>query len=124
MMNPNSLFWYGDSFARRGFIVLAIDISHRPVEDRRGLYGDFLFGDDPNVGNGPRPSIKPPGFDSDWEEDGERVWDALRGLDYLWSRQDVDHNHVLIVGLSIGGEITTFASSYVFCTLIRPFTRS
>ena len=32
----NDFYWYGDAFARHGFVVLALDISHRPVADRAG----------------------------------------------------------------------------------------
>src|SRR5262249_34284560 len=112
MMNPDDgYFWYGDSFARRGFVVLAVDISHRPVADRRGLYGGYTDGDDPAGGNGTHPSIKAPGFDSDWEEDGERAWDVLRPLDYLITWPDVDSTQVLVTGISMGGEVTTLAGA-------------
>jgi hypothetical protein len=106
MMNPDDVyFWYGDAFARRGFVVMAVDISHRPPGDRHGLYGGGA--DDPGHGNGLHPAIKAPGFDSDWEEDGERAWDAMRGLDHLLARHDVDPKRVLVTGLSMGGEMTT-----------------
>lgn len=110
VMNPK-VDWYGDAFARRGFVVLAIDISHRPVGDRRGAYDERPEGDDPRHGNGTHPSVKASGFDSDWEEDGERTWDALRGLDYLLSLPYVDPARVLVTGLSMGGEITTLAGA-------------
>ena len=32
--DQNSIYWYGDSFARRGFIVLGVDISHRGFIDQ------------------------------------------------------------------------------------------
>ena len=114
MMNPDdSYFWYGDAFARRGFVVLAVDISHRPVSDRvapymaNPLYGDTPNGDDPAHSNNAHPSIKAAGFDSDWEEDGERAWDVMRALDYLLSLANVDSTRVVVTGLSMGGEITT-----------------
>ena len=109
MMNPDRV-WYGDAFARRGFVVLALDISHRPLGDRQApymtkpLYADRLDGDDPEHGNGPHPAIKAAGFDSDWEEDGERVWDAMRALDYVLSLPTVDKTRVIVVGHSMGGE--------------------
>lgn len=108
----DDLYWYGDAFARRGFVVLALDISHRPLEDRSALYRDHTLGSDPLHGNGPRPAIAAPQFphDSDWEEDGERVWDAMRTLDILLSGQldvQVNPRRILVTGLSLGGEIAT-----------------
>jgi len=117
MRGTDELYWYGDAFARRGFVVLAVDISHRPRVDRRTpymndpLYPDPDTGDDPAQGNGPHPAVKAAGFDSDWEEDGERAWDAMRGLDYLLEQIFVDASRVLVTGLSMGGEITTIAGA-------------
>jgi dienelactone hydrolase len=118
MMNGTDRhYWYGDGFARRGFVVLALDISHRPLGDRAApymsapLYTNELNGDDPAHGNGLHPAIKADGFDSDWEESGERVWDAMRALDYLLAQPNVDPNRVLVTGLSMGGEVTTITSA-------------
>jgi hypothetical protein len=103
MMNPSSdLYWYGDSFARHGYVVLAVDISHR---NDSPLYPPSN-GDDAEHGNGAHPSIKAQGFDTDWEELGERAWDVMRALDYLLSLSNVIHKRVLITGLSMGGEMT------------------
>ncbi|HEX3696764.1 MAG TPA: hypothetical protein VH374_15395 [Polyangia bacterium] len=101
----NTIYWYGDSFARRGYVVLSVDISHRPLGDRQALYTDLLDGDDPANGNDSHPAIKDDGLDSEWEEDGERTWDMMRGLDYVLGRADVDRGQVTVVGLSMGGEI-------------------
>lgn len=112
MMDPDSqLYWYGDSFARRGFIVLALDISHRPLADRSTLYTDYTSGDDPAHGNGTHPAVKATGFDSDWEEDGERSWDASRALDYLLTLPNVDPTRIVLTGISMGGEITAITGS-------------
>jgi dienelactone hydrolase len=112
----NGYYWYGDAFARRGFVVLALDIAHRPLEDRARMYQDRRQGDDPLHGNGPRPALASALFphDSDWEEDGERVWDVMRALDFLLSGQagvPIDARHVLVTGLSMGGEIATLAGA-------------
>ena len=107
----NTLYWYGDSFARRGYVVLAVDISHRPLADREKLYPDLLTGDDPATGNGSHPAIKDAGLDSEWEEDGERTWDVMRGLDHVLARTDVDRKRVTIVGLSMGGEISEWVGA-------------
>jgi dienelactone hydrolase len=108
LMNPaDELYWYGDSFARHGYVVLAVDISHRPVSDRAKLYQTVPSGDDPAHGNGTHPAVHAPGLDSDWEEDGERAWDVMRGLDYLLSLPEVDPKRILVAGLSMGGEVAT-----------------
>ena len=123
--DPSSAFWYGDAFARRGYMVLAVDIGHRcktdiltfgSMNDRSSLLGYVPSShiDDPAHGNGYHPSIKPAGLDAyytDWEEDGERVWDVMRGLDYVLSRSDVDPSRVAVTGLSMGGEITSYVGA-------------
>lgn len=99
MMDPAHPYWYGDAFARRGYIVLALDMSHRD------------HGDDPSNGNSAHPPIAAPGYSSDWEEEGERVWTAMRGIDYLISREDVDPSRIVIAGLSMGGEIAAITAA-------------
>jgi hypothetical protein len=115
MMDPDEdRYWYGDAFARRGYVVLALDISHRPPRDSEPLYDNVDDGDDPSHGNHAHPAIRPSvsapsAFrSSDWVETGERAWDAMRALDYLLERPEVDRRHVLVTGLSMGGEVTTF----------------
>ncbi|MGZ8245065.1 alpha/beta hydrolase family protein [Methylomagnum sp.] len=109
MSGDNSLFWYGDSFARHGYIVLAIDMSHR---NDSPLYSDgYSNGDDPANGNGPHSSIKAAGFDTDWEENGERAWDVMRAVDYLLTHPNVDPHRVIVTGLSLGGEMTTVSAA-------------
>lgn len=126
VMNPANWFWYGDSFARRGYIVLAPDLGHRPCG--APLYNGY-WGDDVEDGNGPHPAITAPRYapyasctqpysgmayadtQSDWEENGERTWDAMRALDYLCSRPDVDPDTITVAGLSLGGEITTLLAA-------------
>jgi hypothetical protein len=107
----NATYWYGDGFARRGYVVVAVDISHRPLGDRQTLYDNELTGDDPGNGNGTHPAIRDAGFLSDWEEDGERAWDAMRALDYVLARPDVDPSRVTVVGLSMGGEVTDWVGA-------------
>jgi hypothetical protein len=101
----NALYWYGDSFARHGAVVIAVDMGHRPLEDRAAIYADPA-NDDPDWGNVSHPAIKAQGMTSDWEEDGERVWDALHGLDYALTRPDVNPAQITVVGLSMGGEVS------------------
>jgi hypothetical protein len=104
-------YWYGDAWARRGFVVVAIDVGHRPLEDRAALYGDYLDGDAPLLGNGVHPAVKADGLDSDWEEDGERVWDASRAIDFAGTLVDVNMSRVIVTGLSMGGEISTWVGA-------------
>ena len=113
VMTPdNELFWYGDSFARRGYVVISVDISHRPYSDRGGLYPGLTDGDDPANGNGPHPAIRASGLDSDWEEDGERAWDVMRAIDYVAALPYVNPSRMIVTGLSMGGEITTWTAAF------------
>ena len=111
MDGTNGYYWYGDAWARRGYVVLALDISHRPLADRSTLYTDHTDGDDPAHGNGTHPAVAAAGFDSDWEEDGERVWDAMRAIDYLVAQANVDARRIAATGLSMGGEIATITAA-------------
>ena len=109
-MSPSSLFWYGDAFARRGYVVVSVDISHRPPGDA-STYGDIPNGDDPANGNGAHPSIKNSTAGTDFEEDGERVWDVMRAVDFAQSLPSVNPNRVLVGGLSLGGEVASLAAA-------------
>lgn len=94
MMDPDAwMYWYGDALARRGYLVLAMDVSHRE------------YGDDPDGGNQAQPAIATDGMTSDWEEDGERVWNAIRAIDHLLSQPDVDPSRIAVFGLSLGAEV-------------------
>jgi dienelactone hydrolase len=109
---PNdAIFWYADAFARRGYIVLALDMSHRPPSDTGGLYDDIANGDDPANGNEAHPAIAAPGMDSDWTEDGERAWDAMRGIDFLLTQPDANAGRIAVTGLSMGGEVTEIVAA-------------
>ena len=107
----DSTYWYGDAWARRGYVVLAVDVGHRPVADRATLYRDYPEGDAPREGNGTHPAIRDAALDSDWAEDGERAWDAERAVDYLTSLGTVDVTRIALTGLSMGGEVTSFAAA-------------
>jgi hypothetical protein len=103
--NDGNSYFYGDAFARRGYIVLAIDVGHRPVQDRPFVYPGS-DADDPNHG-----SLKALAGTSDWEEDGERAWDAMRGIDYLASRFYVDPSRIAVTGHSMGGEVASYVGA-------------
>jgi dienelactone hydrolase len=105
------LYWYGDAWARRGYVVIALDIGHRPLADRSALYHDYAAGDAPDDGNGTHPAIRAEAIDSDWVEDGERAWDVARAIDYLATLDDVDTARLAVSGLSMGGEVATFAAA-------------
>jgi dienelactone hydrolase len=112
VLDPSSeVYWYGDAFARRGRVVLAVDVSHRPLADRASLYSDYDDGDDPSAGNGSHPAIRYAGFDSDWEEDGERVADARLARRLLVALPYVDASRILVTGISMGAEVTTYAAA-------------
>jgi hypothetical protein len=106
------MYWYADAWARRGFVVLSIDISHRPTIDRGSLYGDFPDGDDPADGNAAHPAIRSAALDSDWQEDGERAWDVMRGIDFLALQHNVDISRLTVTGLSMGAEVATFVGAF------------
>jgi eukaryotic-like serine/threonine-protein kinase len=108
VMSPGGTSWYGDSLARHGFVVLALDVSHR---DDSALY-KASKGDDPRRGNGPHRSLRAVGVEnSDFEEDGERAWDAMRAIDWLIEQPFVDPRRILATGLSLGGEVATLVSA-------------
>jgi dienelactone hydrolase len=111
VFDPGWWFWYGDSFARRGYVVISVDIGHRPLEDRKSIYTSLPEGDDPGTGNGTHPAIKAAGSTSEWEEPGERAWDAMRALDYALSRSDVNRQQVALAGLSMGGEVSDWVAA-------------
>jgi dienelactone hydrolase len=93
MTGSHDVHWYGDSFARRGFIVLAIDIGHRP------RWGPGLTQHAPIIDAGYA--------DSNWEEDGERSFSVRRAIDWLLNQPGVRSNALFMAGISLGGEVTT-----------------
>ena len=102
-------FWYGDAFARRGFVVLALDVGHRI---NSSLYdGQRPFGSETH-----RPGITYPGFPPsgsfDWEEDGERAWDVSRAVDVLLHQPHVDPAQLVVTGLGMGAEVATTAAAF------------
>ena len=119
MFTPNNTHdWYGHAYSRRNYIQLSIDISHRNVTS---MYHDhYNQGDDPEHDNGPHPAIRYYGANdrmfSDFEEDGERVYDAIHATKWFFSDMNpykdklvnINDDERYVTGHSMGGEITTF----------------
>jgi hypothetical protein len=96
MTGSHYLFWYGDSLARQGFLVLTIDIGHRPSWQ----HGPVVH----------PPIIDASYSDSNWEEDGERAFCARRTIDWLLTQPNVRANALCMAGLSLGGEVTAITA--------------
>lgn len=98
---------FAQGLARRGFVTLIID----PISqgERRQFY-PHDGGTRPNtcaahnlMGN---PQRLFGDFFGKW-----RVWDALRGVDVLCARKDVDCRHLGVTGNSGGGTLTSFVTA-------------
>ena len=76
-----SLYGYGRTFAEMGYVVIAPDIGQHELQH------------------------------TNWTLMGERVWDAIRCLDYLETRPEVDRNRLAVGGLSLGGETTMYVAA-------------
>lgn len=76
-----SLYWYGRALAEMGYVVIAPDIGQHDLQH------------------------------TNWSLMGERVWDALRCLDYLEKRPEVDRERMAVAGLSLGGETTMYVAA-------------
>jgi dienelactone hydrolase len=97
MTGTDEYFWYGDSLARHGFIVLAIDIGHHPSEGFPPIF---------------HPPIVDANYaDSNWEEDGERAFSVRRAIDWLLALPKVRADALFMTGLSMGGEVTTITGA-------------
>lgn len=110
-LDPSFRLWWGDGFARRGYVVVSVDLSHRPVPDRADLYADTPDGDDPDHGNGAHAAVRSGGLDADWEEDGERVADVLAARAFVDTLPGVDASRIAVVGVSMGAEVATLAAA-------------
>ena len=97
------------SLARKGFVVLKYD----PVGqgERLQYYDPDLKGS--KVGG---PTAEHSADNGHTMLIGDnvaryRIWDGMRGIDYLVSRQDVDPNRIGCTGCSGGGTLTTYISA-------------
>jgi hypothetical protein len=76
-----SLYWYGRALAEMGYVVVAPDVGQHELQ---------------------HPS---------WTLMGERTWDAVRCIDYLETRPEVDRDRLAVAGLSLGGETTMYVAA-------------
>lgn len=81
VVRGQSLYWYGRALAEMGYVVIAPDIGQHELQH-------------PN-----------------WTLMGERVWDALRCLDYVETRPEVDRRRLAVAGLSLGGETAMYVAA-------------
>lgn len=81
VVRGQSLYWYGRALAEMGYVVIAPDIGQHELQ---------------------HPT---------WTLMGERVWDALRCLDYLETRPEVDRRRLGVAGLSLGGETAMYVAA-------------
>ncbi len=76
-----SLYGYGKTLIEMGYVVIA-----------------------PDIGSHERQH-------SNWSLMGERVWDALRSLDYAATLPEVDPERLAVAGLSLGGETAMYVAA-------------
>lgn len=93
---------YGEQMARAGFLTLCPDL--RGFGERRDSYDPIPGRDSCNVN-----FIKGALFAS--YPMTLNIWDMMRCVDYLETREEVDTERIGIMGLSQGGTITTFTAA-------------
>ncbi|MBI4663886.1 MAG: acetylxylan esterase [Verrucomicrobia bacterium] len=81
VVRGQELYWYGRTLTEMGYVVIAPDIGSHELQH------------------------------TNWTLMGERVWDALRCVDYLVTRPEVDTNRLAVAGLSLGGETTMYVAA-------------
>jgi len=81
IVNGTGLYWYGRALIDRAHVVIAPDIGQHELQH------------------------------TNWTLMGERVWDALRCLDYVVTLPEVDPSRLAVAGLSLGGETTMYVAA-------------
>lgn len=81
IVRGESLYWYGRALAEMGYVIISPDIGQHELQH------------------------------TNWTLMGERVWDALRCVDYLGTRPEVDEQRLAVAGLSLGGETTMYVAA-------------
>ena len=94
--NPKNMYYYGDLLAKKGYIVLALNLEHQDLEHVPGMRLHFEW---PLPKNIPFPYM------------GQRVWTVQRGIDLLQTLPEVDPEKLGVVGLSNGGMTALFAGA-------------
>jgi dienelactone hydrolase len=108
-MDPGGLYWYGDGFARRSYLVLAVNVGHRTSSEFYEGNGGY---DGDGADNSPQPPICAPKMgSSDWSDDGERTWNVLQAFQWLWERPYVQQDCIFVTGLSMGGRIAAYVGA-------------
>jgi hypothetical protein len=81
VVRGTGLYWYGRAWAEMGYAVISPDIGQHDLQHAH------------------------------WSLMGERVWDALRCVDYLVTRPEVDPRRLVVAGLSLGGETAMYVGA-------------
>lgn len=110
-----------DAVGRRSAVVIAPDrlghytrLGAKEMVYRMAKEGRLvLFIDDPHIGkrHGPEAGLYAVAAAVGTSSLEIRVFDALRGLDYLLTRQDVDPGRIALVGLGAGEEVAKIAQA-------------
>lgn len=89
---------YGLELAQRGYVTLCIDL--------------LTDGERVTPGLGPYDSR---GFyqkHPEWSMVGKNLWDAMRAIDFLRTRKEVDPKRIGCIGHSLGGHSTLFTAAF------------
>lgn len=81
VVRGKGLYWYGRALMEMGYVVIAPDVGSHELQH------------------------------TNWSLMGERTWDAIRCVDYLTSRPEVDRSRLAVAGLSLGGETTMYLAA-------------
>jgi dienelactone hydrolase len=94
--DPDNMYYYGDLFASKGYIVFSLNIEHEHLDYINPVFIHFRW---PLPKNVPFPHM------------GQRVWMIKRAIDFLETQPDVDIEKIGVVGLSNGGMSSMFAAA-------------
>jgi hypothetical protein len=89
---------YGLELARHGFVTLSIDLL---TDGERIRSGDRIM-------DTRRFYLEHP----EWSIVGKNTWDIMRSVDFLWTLDFVDQQHIGCTGWSLGGHTALFAAAF------------